>query len=170
MSRKIGKGDEAAERLIMEVEALFEMDVVVRDCVEQAVVHATNPETREMTYEQFYEAASLSECRIGGQPVVTTDYTDGEGNPDGGWSEATGLSVRWQRGPLDMDDDVPWNGCFLVTVLEVARQRLEYYQQTKFKCADNSEALGHVEKAIEALNRRQVRRFCGGVRGTHEKD
>lgn len=166
----IEKGSDAADALMMEVEALFDMDLVQRDCIEQAIVAVTKPETKPYSYEQFYDMAALSKCRIAGQPIESTNFTDGEGNPDGGHTEAAGLSIRWQRGTLDTDDEVPWNGCFLVTLLESARLRLEYYQDTKFKCADNEEALYHIEESIKILNRRQVQRFCKGVRGSHEED
>jgi hypothetical protein len=165
----IGKGEEAFNGVMEEIEAMFEMDVVQRDCVEQAVFKMTEPDTREYTYQELYDTA-LSDLRIFGQPMTLVDYTDGEGNPEGGWMEACGLQIRWQRGALDFEDDVPWNGLFLVTLLEAAQRRLEYYQSTKFECEDNAEALQHITDAINVLNSRQIRRFCEGSRGKHEED
>jgi hypothetical protein len=165
----IGKGEDVAEALMMEVEALFRMDVVQRDCIQKAIGIVTDSENKDYSYEDFYNMAGLDEYEISGQPIEATNFTDGEENPDGGHTEGCGLSIRWQRGALDFDDDVPWNGCFMVTLLESAQRRLEYYQETKFKCDDNEEALGHIKSAIKVLNRRQVERFCRGVRGGHKK-
>lgn len=169
MKKMIGKGETAFEDVMYEIESLFQMDITQRDNVEKAVAIMTNPETQEFTYKELYEKA-LSDLQIFGQPITLSDYTDNEGNPDGGWTEAPGLHLRWQRGALDMDETIPWNGCFLVTLLQAASLRLEYYQGTKFECEDNAKALAHVEDAINILNDRQLRRFCEGVRGTHEED
>ena len=56
-----------------------------------------------------------------------------------------------------------------MTVLEAVLHRLEYYQDGKFACQDNNEAMAHIQNAINTLNKRQVERFCRGVRGGHEK-
>lgn len=166
---KIGKGEQAAENLMSEVEALFDMTTDQRESVMKRIEQITSEDTHDWTYEEFYDAAGLAKCRIAGQPLQAEHHADEDGNPDGGHIEGPGLSIRWQRGPLDPSDDEPWNGCFMVSVLEAARMRLEYYQETKFKCDDNEEALESIEKAIRILNRRQVERFCRGVRGKHEE-
>lgn len=166
----IGKGDEVADILMSEVEALFEMNKEQRDCIELAIERATDIEEPDWTYETLYEVAAMMKFKIAGQPIESENYTDEDGNPDGGFVEGPGLQIRWQRGPLEADaEGMPWNGCFLVTALEAAKRQLEYYQGTKFKCGDNEEALLHVENAIRVLNRRQVNRFCRGVRGGHEE-
>jgi hypothetical protein len=170
MSSVIGKGPEAAASLMSEVEALFDMTVKQRSEVEAAVDICTDPAEPETSYCQFYEMAGLFECRVSGQPIEAEDHTDGDGNPDGGWVEGCGLSIRWQRGPLDDGEDgLPWNGCFPVTLLEAVKHRLEYYQDGKFACQDNSAALFHIESAIKILNNRQIERFCRGVRNSHEE-
>ena len=170
MSEMIGKGLDAGDALMDEVEDLFEFTVEQRQAIVEAVNICTDPDEPDYTYEQFYKKARLAECKISGQPLEAEDHTDGDGNPDGGWVESTGLQIRWQRGPLDKDaEGYPWNGAFPVTVLEAVLHRIDYYQRGKFRCYDNDEAMKHIQKAIEVLNRRQVNRFCRGVRNTHEE-
>lgn len=168
MSDIIGKGPDWEESLMFEVESLFEMDSIAREKVENAIAECCDPDLPSKTYADLYVMAGLEMCRVSGQPVESENYTDEDGNPDGGWVDAPGLQIRWQRGPVDFDDATPWNGCFLVTVLEAARRQLEFYQGGKFKCHDNEEALLHVESAIRTLNRRQVDRFKNGIRGKHK--
>lgn len=168
--KEIKKGAEEYNRLMHEIEAFFEMDVEERSRVEKVVYKATDSEERPYTYKHLCELIMAQDLRIAGQPLKSGNYTDGEGNPDGGYSEAPGLQIRWQRGALDFEDEEePWNGCFLVTVLEAAKRQLEFYQSTKFKCADNENAMAMVEMAIRILNKRQLDRFERGVRGGHEE-
>ena len=169
MGDVIGKGDDAHLGLIAEVEAMFNMTVLQRSKVEYQAMIATSPGEPDWDYQKFYDAA-LRDLEITGQPLESEHYLDSDENPDGGYIEGTGLAIRWQRGALDFDGDgVPWNGCFLVTLLEAAKEQLKFYQSTKFKSDDNAEAMAKVQEAIDILNRRQVARFTRGVRGKHEK-
>ena len=169
MSDVIGKGEDAQFALMAEVEAMFDMTVVQRSKVEYQSMIATSPGEEDWTYQKFYDEV-LSDLVISGQPLESEHYLDADENPDGGFTEGTGLSIRWQRGALDFDGDgVPWNGCFLVTLLEAATEQLEFYQSTKFKGTDNAEAMAKVQEVIDILNRRQVSRFTRGVRGKHEE-
>jgi hypothetical protein len=170
MSKVVMKTPDAPLALMTEVEALFEMTPIQREKVEDAIDAATAPETPPVTYEEFYDKAGLAECKVSGQPLEAENYTDADGNPDGGWVEAPGLQIRWQQGPLNGPyEDNPWNGAFPVTVLEAVLHRLEYYQDGKFACQDNNEAIHHIKRTIDTLNKRQIERFCRGVRGSHEK-
>lgn len=165
----IKKGVEEYERLMHEIEAFFEMTPKERLKVEKAVYRVTDAEERPYTYGQFCELVGVQDLKISGQPLESMSYTDEDGNPDGGWTEAPGLHIRWQRGPLNFDGETAWNGCFLVSVLEAAKRQLEFYQTTKFNCADNENAMAMVEMAIRILNKRQLDRFERGVRGGHEE-
>ena len=170
MSELIGKGEEAAQMLIDEVDRLFGMNLGQRKRMIAAVKEATLS-SEDWTYERFYDEAGLQDCEIAGQPISGENWTDEDGNPDGGWLEAPGVSIRWQRGPIDpeSEDGEPWNGAFLVTVLECALKQLEFYQSGKYKCATNFSALSYVQDAINILNTRQRERFKKGVRGQHKK-
>lgn len=168
MSDVIGKGPEAAEALMLEVEAMFDMTVLDREYVDAAVSVVTRDDEPDWTYGRFYEEVLKGRCRISGQPLESEDDTDGDGCPDGGWVEGCGIQIRWQRGTLDRDaEGAPWNGAFPVTVLEAVQRRLRYYQSGKFACADNDDAIACIQAAIDALNKRQLERFTRGVRDSH---
>lgn len=96
---------------------------------------------------------------------------DSEGRPAGGWVEGTGLSIKWQNGPLGAPDDPNRkepNGAFVETVIAAALQRIEYYNETEFRCRENSLAITKLEEALHWLNARTNRRVQAGVEGTHE--
>ncbi len=102
------------------------------------------------------------------QDVKAQNYVDATGASDGGFMESTGLQIRWQKGPLwrGAERDAP-NGAFVETVLFAALLRLEHYQDSRFNCAENAEAIKHVAAALEALASRTKRREAAGVEGTH---
>jgi len=165
----IDKGDGAYCDLMFEVDAMFNLTPLQRSQVERAAATATSKKELDQTWEDFYKLAGLEDAELSSQPMVTSNYTDGDGNPDGGHAEACGLAIRWQRGKIEPDEMPPWNGCFTVTVLQAVKAQLEFYQRTKYKSAENAIALEHVDIAITVLERRQRERFCRGVRGKHSK-
>lgn len=95
--------------------------------------------------------------------------SDGNGNPTGGYVDGTGLRIDWQNGPLGRDGDrIDPNGCFVETVLEAAKIRLEYYQSSKFACIENQQAILYLNDALNMLDCRTQNREKRGVEGTHE--
>lgn len=95
---------------------------------------------------------------------------DLDGNPDGGFSRAAGVSVEWQRGPTVVDGvDHGQNGAFVQTVIAVAANRLEHYQATRFRCDENAEAIRLLNEAIAVLESRFQKRAARGVLGTHNE-
>lgn len=120
------------------------------------------------------------------KPIVQTLVTDNrsleDGTPDGGSAvclvpsgdvQLEVLRLRWQQGALvdpDTKQERPANGVFLATVARVVVDRLEYYQSTKFACAENAEALEHFRKGLALLEKRANRRSGEGTLGTHEPD
>lgn len=111
-----------------------------------------------------------------------------EGNPEGGTTYGPGFAISWQNGPLGRhvpgcqssdggfrcwNNPVPGctrkheNGAFVETIIAAARDRLEYYQSSKFKCGENAEAILHLNNALTALNSRTLSRNERGVEGTH---
>ena len=100
------------------------------------------------------------------------DFLDINQCPDGGDATGIGLNITWQRGSLVQSDGTvrPPNGAFVETVIQSAKHRLEFYQSTKFNCAENAEAIQHLEKALEVLASRFKRRDEAGKLGTHEPD
>jgi hypothetical protein len=98
--------------------------------------------------------------------------TDAKGNPVGGFVTGTGLMIQWQAGPLGRGKDrkMP-NGAFVETVIEAAKQRIEFYQRVadgKFKCRENAIAITKLDEALLWLDKRTREREARGVEGTHE--
>jgi hypothetical protein len=77
------------------------------------------------------------------------------------------LYIRWQEGPIVIDGvrHEP-NGCFVETVIEAALQRMEFYQDTQFACAENQEIIDHLRKALAWCQERTARREARQVEGT----
>lgn len=102
------------------------------------------------------------------QQIEQVHELDSLGNPAGGRSAAEGMLLQWQDGPLGRGSlkEAP-NGCFVETVIAACMGRLEFYQASQFKCAENAEALQGLGRALKALQRRTVKREAAGVEGTH---
>ena len=114
------------------------------------------------------------DCLKGGEEIMMQDFSaenrnDADGNPAGGDVKAVGLDIKWQNGPLGREEDreIP-NGAFVETVIAAARQRIEYYEDSKFACKENAEAVEYLSKALEVLNARTARREAEKTEGTHE--
>jgi|TARA_Y100000310_G_scaffold341165_2_gene439441 hypothetical protein len=99
-----------------------------------------------------------------------TNGNDENGNPAGGTVSGVGLNIVWQDGPLGRDEarKEP-NGAFVETVIAAAKQRIEYYNATKFKCRENSMAITKLDEALMWLNKRTADREARKVEGTHTK-
>ena len=101
-----------------------------------------------------------------------TNDNDADGNPAGGRVHGIGIDICWQNGPLGRGKDrVEPNGAFVEDVLDAVRQRLVYYQTAadgKFKCATNTGAITHIERALQCLDNRTREREERDVEGTHE--
>ena len=93
---------------------------------------------------------------------------DKNGNPAGGFAGGVGFSIEWQRGPLSVDGvrKEP-NGAFVETIIAAAKQRIEFYQDSKFSCVENEKALMYLDLALNELDARTRRRTEAGVEGTH---
>lgn len=103
------------------------------------------------------------------QPHSHIQTSDFEGRPAGGSVSGVGLQITWQNGPLGSGEDrKDPNGCFVETVLAVAVERLEFYQDSPFRCRENALAITKIEEALHWLNSRTARRVAAGVEGTHE--
>jgi hypothetical protein len=79
---------------------------------------------------------------------------DENGNPAGGSVVGVGIAITWQDGPLGrgVDRKEP-NGAFVETVIDAARQRIQYYQDSRFACRENEIALRKLEEALLWLNK-----------------
>lgn len=97
-----------------------------------------------------------------------TNNNDENGNPAGGAVKGVGIDISWQNGPLAVDGvRRERNGAFVEDLVIAAIQRMEYYQDSKFKCRENALAITKLEEALHWMNARTKRREAQGVEGTH---
>lgn len=90
--------------------------------------------------------------------------------PAGGCTFGPGLCISWQNGPLGRGDERKEpNGAFVETVIAAAIGRLDFYQSSRFNCAENQAALSHLHAALGALEARTLAREQRQVEGTHAK-
>lgn len=93
-----------------------------------------------------------------------------------GDSEFPALVINWQDGPRGTDATNPDgspvladpNGAFVEDVLWAALQRLEFFNESKYRDRANSIAITHIEQALQALKDRQLERSYRNVEGKHE--
>jgi len=98
------------------------------------------------------------------------NLNDANGNPSGGMAEGVGIKIEWQNGPLGRGAERKEpNGAFVETVIDIARQRIQYYQDGPFKCRENAIAITKLEEALLWLGKRTRDREARAVEGTHEK-
>lgn len=127
---------------------------------------------------------------MGSAGFTSEHWNDTAGNPSGGSSFGNGFAISWQNGPLGrhvpgMDGccvqgrprkgpgckpectrKAP-NGAFVEDVIAAAKDRIEYYQDSRFASAANAEAINHLEKALAVLHARTADREKRSVEGTH---
>ncbi len=93
----------------------------------------------------------------------TTDFT-----PAGGTVTGNGLAIVWQDGPRWSERDGKMgdpNGAFIEDAILAARQRLEFLNNGKFNCPENTDAITHLDVAIKLLDQRAMRRLDRNVLG-----
>jgi hypothetical protein len=78
-----------------------------------------------------------------------------------------GVTILFQNGPIA---EAGVNGVTHEALLAVLADRLRCFQAGPFACAENAEALAHLESAQEILQRRTKRRMAAGTEGTHKLD
>ena len=115
-------------------------------------------------------SANTANLRQGNQGA-TRNAIDEHGMPAGGTVDGIGLRIAWQDGPLGRSNDrqAP-NGAFVETVLAGCHSRLAFYQTIgggRYQCAENAEAMEHIQKALDILEARTRRREAAEIEGTH---
>lgn len=104
------------------------------------------------------------------QEINENHVSDENGRPAGGVTTGTGLHIEWQNGPLAVNGTrLEPNGAFVEGVIKAALGRLEFYQQSEFKCRENALAITKLEEALHWCQHRTANRVARGVEGTHEK-
>ncbi len=104
------------------------------------------------------------------QKITGQHNSDENGNPAGGTTTGTGITITWQNGPLGRPEDGTRkepNGAFVEGVIAAALDRLEYYQASKFKCRENALAITKLEEALHWLDSRTQKREAAKIEGTH---
>lgn len=106
------------------------------------------------------------------EQIVRSEFrVDVDGNPTGGYTliepPANGATtyINWQDGIIGSEGQ---NGAFVEDVLEAARQRLQFFQSTKFRCRENALAITKIEEALGWLDWRTRQRTLHGVENTYE--
>lgn len=127
-------------------------------------------------YREHYNVNSALEAHnqlddkenpTGGDVTLYID-TPGENYP--------ALTVKWQDGPrgtkkVNADGSpvlAPPNGAFVEDVIWAALQRLEFFNESKYRDRANSLAITHLEQALQALKNRQLERSHRQVEGQHK--
>ncbi|ARV76902.1 hypothetical protein PHABIO_271 [Pseudomonas phage Phabio] len=78
---------------------------------------------------------------------------------------ATQLAIVLQNGTIP---EAGLNGVTAEDLLKVCREIFTCYQESKFACEENAEALEHINGALAAQAKRMERRAKEGTEGTHE--
>jgi len=95
-------------------------------------------------------------------------FSDADGNPEGGVTFGRGFTISWQRGPLGRGPDRKEpNGAFVEDVIKAALDRIEFYQRSKFASDYNAQAILCLLRALQALEARTQNREVRQVEGTH---
>jgi hypothetical protein len=74
------------------------------------------------------------------------------------------LNLNFQNGPIG---EVGVNGITNEALLAIVIDRLNYFQEGKYKCRENALAITKVEEALHWLHARTLERLQRGVEGTH---
>jgi len=99
---------------------------------------------------------------------TSNQFLDANGNPAGGTTFGQGFTIGWQNGPLNRDADrIEPNGAFVEDIISAAIDRIQFYQQGKFNCETNAEAIRYLDQALSSLNSRTADREARKVEGTH---
>lgn len=97
-------------------------------------------------------------------------WRDDAGRPAGGVTTGTGFTISWQNGPLGRGSERKEpNGAFVEDVIDAARDRLTFYENSPFNCEANRQAISHLTAALEILAARTADRERREVEGTHER-
>lgn len=95
------------------------------------------------------------------RPVRNAFWVDDNGNPTGGITSGEGFTIAWQNGVQER------NGAFLEEVLGACLARFEFFQDSKFACEENADAIDGIKAALDAMGRRFANRAARGVEGSY---
>ena len=103
-----------------------------------------------------------------GNGFESEHWNNEEGNPAGGCSYGTGFTISWQNGPLGRDEERVYpNGAFVEDVVAAVKDRMQFYQDSKFASKLNAQCIAHLEAFLILQEQRTQQREDRGVEGTH---
>lgn len=125
--------------------------------------HVVNPANDKLTIEVLDEPGQGGACHdyyVGGFDLST--------NPSSCklYDAKDGVRLQFQNGPIA---EVGVNGITHEALLAILIDRLRGFQEGRFACAENAQALEHLIAARTVLQARTIARMARGVEGTHEK-
>jgi len=101
--------------------------------------------------------------------IYEQHWTNENEIPAGGCSGGKGFTISWQNGPLGRNADRKQpNGAFVEDIIIAVIGRIEFYQQSKFICDDNEQALVHLRSALAKLENRTRDREARNVEGIYK--
>lgn len=74
------------------------------------------------------------------------------------------LNIHFQEGPIK---ECGVNGVCNEDLINMVLCRLQYFQQSEFKCEENANAIIYLKSALDELRNRTNKREKRGVEGTH---
>lgn len=83
-----------------------------------------------------------------------------------GDSSETLAEIHFQSGPIKENGI---NGVTNEDLIAIVICRLEHFNQSEFRCIENTMAIAKLEEALLRLRKRTLDRELRGVEGTHEK-
>lgn len=87
--------------------------------------------------------------------------------PTGGTSWGDGFCIAWQDGNI-RDNGI--NGAQMRDIIEAVKARFEFFQNSKFACAENLEVIDLLNRAVAVIDSRTARRKVAGIEGTYKTD
>lgn len=134
-------------------------------------LYPCKPDIFAATYEKVKETEIMLHLNTPSPnfQVFSAHFCDVNGNPAGGTTCGRGFAIAWQNGPLSRGEDrAAPNGAFVEDIILAARDRLDYYQGSKFACDHNADAIRHLGNALAACEARTADREARNVEGTHK--
>lgn len=97
--------------------------------------------------------------------IIYNFFKDANGNPAGGSATGKGIKISFQNGPLEGVRSP--NGAFVEDLIEIAINRLFFFQDSRFVDEYNAKAILHLQEAGAALAERFKHRQKLGIEGFH---
>jgi hypothetical protein len=123
--------------------------------------HIVNPANDRLKIEVLDEPGHGGACHA----YVISGF-DTKTNPSSGLVLRDATRLVFQNGPIA---EVGVNGVTHEALLAILADRLRGFQSGRYACAENAEALKHIEAAQSVLLNRTRARMARGVEGTHKE-